>query len=103
MSSRSEGLPNALLEAKEMGLPIVSFDCDNGPREVIRNGVDGFLAQPENTDDLSEKLLRLMSSAALRQEFSQNALQDTRFEPENILPQWEQMLSDLIKIPGEKP
>jgi glycosyltransferase involved in cell wall biosynthesis len=97
MSSRFEGFPNVLLEAKEMGLPVVSFDCKYGPAEVVRDNIDGFLAEPENTDDLSEKLLHLMDDAELRKRFSQNALQDMRFEPDTILPQWEHTLLGLMK------
>jgi len=96
MSSRFEGFGFVLIEAKEFGLPIVSFDCPYGPGEVVRDGVDGLLAKPEDTDDLSKKLLVLMQDAELRNKFSQNALKDDRFEQETVLPKWEKVINDLF-------
>ncbi len=96
MSSRFEGFGFVLIEAKELGLPIVSFDCPYGPGEVVRDGIDGLLAEAENIDDLSEKLLYLMHDKELRIEFSKNSLADSRFEKEIILPKWEKVIRDLF-------
>ncbi|ONG37081.1 hypothetical protein BKE17_12080, partial [Enhydrobacter sp. H5] len=48
MSSRFEGLPMVLLEAQSYGLPIVAFDCDTGPAEIIDHNISGLLVAPEN-------------------------------------------------------
>lgn len=60
MSSRFEGLPMVLLEAQSFGLPIVSFDCDTGPCEIIEDGVSGYLAEPNNVVHLADNLSSLI-------------------------------------------
>ncbi|EPF73104.1 glycosyltransferase family 4 protein [Acinetobacter indicus] len=61
MSSRFEGLPMVLLEAQSFGLPIVSFDCDTGPAELIDNEVSGYLVEPENIEKLSEAITKMIN------------------------------------------
>lgn len=61
MSSRFEGLPMVLLEAQSFGLPIVSFDCDTGPAELISNGISGYLVEPENIEKLSDAITNMMN------------------------------------------
>ena len=66
MTSRYEGLPMVLIEAQQMGLPIVSFACPCGPRDVIHDGEDGFLI-PMGEDDIFLKALgTLMASEEKR-------------------------------------
>jgi glycosyltransferase involved in cell wall biosynthesis len=43
MTSRYEGLPLVLLEAKSWSMPVVAYDCPTGPQEIINDNVDGFL------------------------------------------------------------
>ncbi|TCM64369.1 glycosyltransferase involved in cell wall biosynthesis [Acinetobacter calcoaceticus] len=61
MSSRFEGLPMVLLEAQAFGLPIVSFDCDTGPSELIQNNINGFLVENKNTQSFAENILKLIN------------------------------------------
>ncbi|WP_427927518.1 glycosyltransferase family 4 protein [Acinetobacter guillouiae] len=56
MSSRFEGLPMVLLEAQSYGLPIVAFDCDTGPAEIIDNGENGYLVKSFDLDYFSINL-----------------------------------------------
>ena len=73
LSSRFEGFPNTLLEAMAYGLPAVSFDCLTGPADLIRNGVDGYLVQPEDgSAGLARRLATLMEAPDKRAVFAAN-------------------------------
>lgn len=68
LPSRSEALARVLLEAMSAGKPRVASRVDGIPT-VINDGVDGLLVEPENVEDLAEKLDMLMSDADLRCRF----------------------------------
>jgi glycosyltransferase involved in cell wall biosynthesis len=98
LSSRWEGFPLALIEALAHGVPVVSFDCAYGPREVIRHNVDGLLVPAEDTEALGEALDYLMSDADLRHRFSQRAIEAReRFSMERIASLWEQMFAEMLE------
>lgn len=96
LSSRYEGLGLVLLEAANMSLPLVSFDCDNGPREIIQEGVNGFLVKANDTQQLAESIQRLIVDSDLRQRMSDNALETvSKFRTECIALQWMRMIDSL--------
>ena len=61
LTSRNEGFPMVLLEAQSYGLPIVAFDCDTGPAEIIRNGENGYLVENFNIQDFSRNIFKMMN------------------------------------------
>jgi glycosyltransferase involved in cell wall biosynthesis len=64
-ASRAEGLPGALIQAMACGTPVVSTDCDFGPREVISSGTDGYLVPVGDAAALAERVLALLGDDAL--------------------------------------
>lgn len=94
MSSRVEGFPNTLMEAMAHGLPAVSFDCDTGPADIIRDGVDGWLVPPATgADGLRVALGQLLAHAGLRERMGEVAVSvRERFSPERVGADWNRVL-----------
>lgn len=95
LSSRYEGFGLVLLEAQAKGLPCISFNCKEGPAEIIDDGVNGFLVNEEDVEALAEKMKILMNSRELRVNFAKKAQKDLqRFALESVLDSWEMLLRD---------
>lgn len=90
MTSRYEGLPMVLIEAQTMGLPIVSYACKCGPRDIITEGVDGFLLAEGDEAGFAERLSRLMADEELRRTMGIAASRASkRYDLEGIMQAWE--------------
>ena len=96
MSSRFEGFGNTLAEAMAYGVPTVSFDCDVGPRNIIRHEVDGLLVPADDVVALSAALSRLMDDSNLRKQFGDKAREAReRFSIAKIGGMWDAAFYEL--------
>ncbi|QXQ08971.1 stealth conserved region 3 domain-containing protein [Paeniglutamicibacter sp. Y32M11] len=100
LASVSEGLPLVLLEARGAGLPLVSFDCETGPREIIEHGKDGYLVPVGDVGGFAEALRILMGDEGKRLQMAARATESLqRFAPDVIATQWETLFQELVKRP----
>lgn len=96
LSSRFEGLPMVLLEAMGKGLPIVSFDCPTGPREVIEHHVNGLLVAPGDIGALAAAMDEMIEDEQLRLRCGLGALATAEnYSLEQIGRRWDQVLAEL--------
>jgi glycosyltransferase involved in cell wall biosynthesis len=97
LSSRFEGLPLVGIEAMSKGLPIVAFDCPRGPRELVRDGVNGYLVANGEVPAFTQALGRLVADAQLREVMGKASLVDARqYEMSTVGEQWEQLIAGLL-------
>lgn len=96
LSSRYEGLPMVLLEAQAAGMPVVSFACKCGPKDVLTDGVDGVLVKEGDIEGLAMGLLRLIKDSQLRKQMGAAAYKNSeRFSEEKVMRQWVELFNDV--------
>jgi len=88
MSSRFEGFPMVLLEAAACKLPIVAFQCPEGPETILANG-GGLLVPPEDIASLSKTILKLIKDDQLRKQLAEETIKITEaYSPLFIYGEW---------------
>lgn len=99
LTSGFEGMPNALIEAMALGLAVISTDCaGGGPREIIKDGENGYLIPVGDKDALRERLSLLMEEEPLRNRLGRNAAEIAgKLHPDTVNEQWMQYLSSICE------
>ncbi len=93
LSSRFEGLGLVLIEAMTCGTACISFDCPNGPRELIRHGINGLLVPAERVDALADAIASLGLNPLLRQRLGDAARSVSKdFSEPRVAGQWHEVL-----------
>lgn len=96
MTSEFEGFPLVLIEAMSVGLPVVSYACPTGPRDIIEDGKNGFLIQPNDEEEFANKVCRLIENTELRVKMGKNALRTSEnYQMEKIIDMWMDLFHSL--------
>lgn len=95
LTSYCEGLPMVLIESKAKRIPCISFDCLTGPRDIIRDGDDGYLIPVDDLETLCDKLELCMANEDLRKRLSDNAYDNIElFSQKTIVDKWTKLIGD---------
>lgn len=95
LTSKYESFSLVIIEAKSFGIPVVSFDCPFGPREIVRNEIDGLLIENDSAEAFSKAMIRLMKDKELRQNMGRCATLDylNRWNVNKIIDKWLMILN----------
>ena len=93
MTSRYEGFAMVNIEAHYAHLPIVSFNCNCGPDEIIQDGVNGYLINCFDIEEMANKIVYLIEHENARNEMSNKTMLDKeKLKLDNIMKKWEGIL-----------
>lgn len=96
--SRSEGFGLVIVEAMACCLPVVSFDCENGPRSIITDGVDGFLVPTYNIRFFADRLIMLIHDETLRKQMGEKGrLKSSDYSIDKVALQWKNLFDSLMQ------
>ena len=88
-SSLSEGWGNVIVESMSQGCPVVAFDCDYGPREIITNGYNGLLVQTNDVKSLTNTITALINDIHLSNKLQKNGLtRILEFNVKSLSAEW---------------
>ncbi|MFC0336684.1 Glycosyltransferase involved in cell wall bisynthesis [Kushneria avicenniae] len=95
MPSRFEGLPMSLIEAQYHALPIVAFDCETGPREIITDDEDGYLIPPFDQQKFSEAIERAITPDRYNNLSIAATQSAERFDRNEIIDHWKRLFASI--------
>lgn len=96
LSSHYEGLPMVLLESLAYGLPIIAFDCQCGPKEIVKSGSNGFLIKDNEITQMSDAIIELIENPSRRKIMGSNSYAKAdNYTKENIMNIWEHLFKKI--------
>ena len=98
LSSNTEGMPNALMEALALGIPCISTDCPcGGPKVLMEGKENGILVPVGNSEKMAEAMKTILQDEALWKKYSKNAYEITNtLHPETVNRKWEEYLDSIM-------
>lgn len=97
LTSYTEGMPNSVIEAMCLGLPVIATDCPcGGPAELIKNGDNGLLVPVGDEKALAEAIRKILSDPELEKRLGDQAFRiQEQMEPQKVCRMWEEYLNGL--------
>lgn len=96
LTSISESFSLVIPEAMSCGLPVVSFDCPYGPRDIINEGKDGFLIPHYDIDLFADKVCFLIENKEMRIQMGLAAYTSSqRYAAEFVMPKWKHLFESI--------
>lgn len=96
MTSNYEGFPMVMIEAMACGLPVISFDYQCGPKDIIRHGENGFLVSNGDIASLADAMMKVMDDETYRKYLSENAKKIVMtYSEDTVMNQWLTLFSSL--------
>jgi poly(glycerol-phosphate) alpha-glucosyltransferase len=100
MTSQSEGFSQVILESFSYGVPVVSYDCRYGPRDVIADGGNGYIHEFGDSVAAAESIVKILTNPDLRERLSKEALSTAaRFSPKLFEERWVKLCHDVAARP----
>lgn len=96
LSSRYEGFGLVLVEAMGTGLPVVSFACPCGPRDIIEDGVSGYLVDNDDVQQLAERICFLIENEDICRSMGRAAIERACiFSRDQVMRRWIELFESL--------
>ena len=97
MTSEQECFPLVILEANSVGIPVISFDCPTGPRNVIHHKTDGILVEFNNCDSFVNELVAFDTDKTYQKHLSKNATENAKkYTIEVIMNKWNELIFNTL-------
>ena len=87
-----------LLEAQVCGLPLVSYACKCGPRDIIKDGINGYLIEENDQKEMIQKLIHLMNDEKFRKQMGDASYRfSDNYSEDRIMQQWIDLFKEVNK------